>query len=45
MGNPGQGAEGMITGIKLAKDFGITFPGFVRGKKMTAYVNDWRIEN
>jgi FdhD protein len=32
-------------GIKLAKDFGITLLGFVRGKNMTVYANDWRIVN
>lgn len=31
-------------GVKLANDLGITVVGLVRGKRMTAYTNDWRIE-
>ncbi len=31
--------------VKLANDFGMTLVGFVRGKNMTIYANDWRIEN
>ncbi len=30
-------------GVKLANDLGITLIGFVRGKRMNAYTNDWRI--
>jgi FdhD protein len=30
-------------GVKLARDMGITLVGFVRGKKMNVYANDWRI--
>ncbi len=30
-------------GVRLADDLGITLIGFVRGKKMNAYTNDWRI--
>lgn len=30
-------------GVKLAKDLGITLVGFVRGKRMNVYANDWRI--
>jgi len=30
-------------GVKLANDLGITLLGFVRGKRMNAYTNDWRI--
>lgn len=30
-------------GIKLAADLGITLIGFVRGKRMNIYVNDWRV--
>jgi len=30
-------------GVKLANDFGITLLGFVRGKRINAYTNDWRI--
>ncbi len=30
-------------GVKLADDLGITLLGFVRGKRMNAYTNDWRI--
>jgi FdhD protein len=30
-------------GVKLANDLGITLLGFVRGKRMNAYANDWRI--
>ena len=30
-------------GVKLAKDLGITLIGFVRGKKMNVYANEWRI--
>ena len=29
--------------VKLASDLGITLIGFVRGKRMNAYTNDWRI--
>ena len=32
-------------GVKLADDLGITLVGLVRGKKMTAYTNDWRLES
>ncbi|NVL92945.1 MAG: formate dehydrogenase accessory sulfurtransferase FdhD, partial [Desulfobacterales bacterium] len=32
-------------GVKLADDLGITLIGFVRGKKMNAYANDWRIDH
>jgi FdhD protein len=32
-------------GVKLADDLGITILGFVRGKRMNAYSNDWRIVN
>jgi FdhD protein len=30
-------------GVKLASDLGITLLGFVRGKRMNVYTNDWRI--
>jgi len=30
-------------GVRLANDLGITLIGFVRGKRMNAYTNDWRI--
>jgi len=30
-------------GIRLASDLGITLVGFVRGKRMNVYTNDWRI--
>ena len=30
-------------GVRLANDLGITLVGFVRGKRMNAYSNDWRI--
>jgi len=30
-------------GVKLANDLGITLLGFVRGKRINAYANDWRI--
>jgi len=30
-------------GVRLADDLGLTLIGFVRGKKMNAYTNDWRI--
>ncbi len=30
-------------GVKLAEDLGITLIGFVRGKRMNAYTNAWRI--
>ncbi|MFC1904800.1 formate dehydrogenase accessory sulfurtransferase FdhD [Chloroflexota bacterium] len=30
-------------GVKLANDLGITMLGFVRGKRINAYTNDWRI--
>ena len=30
-------------GVKLANDLGITLLGFVRGKRINAYTNDWRI--
>jgi FdhD protein len=29
--------------VRLANDLGITLIGFVRGKRMNAYTNDWRI--
>lgn len=32
-------------GVKLANDLGITLLGFVRGKRINAYTNDWRIVN
>ncbi len=31
-------------GVRLAHDLGITLIGFVRGKRMNIYANDWRIE-
>ncbi len=30
-------------GVRLANDLGITLIGFVRGKRMNVYTNDWRI--
>ena len=30
-------------GVKLAGDMGITLIGFVRGKRMNVYANDWRV--
>jgi len=30
-------------GVKLANDLGITLLGFIRGKRINAYTNDWRI--
>jgi FdhD protein len=30
-------------GVRLADELGISLIGFVRGKKMNAYTNDWRI--
>jgi len=30
-------------GVKLADDLGVTLLGFVRGKRINAYTNDWRI--
>ena len=30
-------------GVKLANDLGVTLIGFVRGKRMNVYANDWRI--
>jgi FdhD protein len=30
-------------GVKLAGDLGITLIGFVRGKRMNVYANDWRV--
>ncbi len=30
-------------GVKLANDLGISLLGFVRGKRINAYTNDWRI--
>jgi len=30
-------------GVKLADELGITLIGFVRGKRMNVYANDWRI--
>lgn len=30
-------------GVRLAADFGITLVGFVRGKRMNIYTNDWRV--
>ena len=30
-------------GVKLANDLGITLLGFVRGKRMNVYTNDWRM--
>jgi len=30
-------------GVKLANDLGVTLIGFVRGKKMNVYANDWRV--
>ena len=32
-------------GVKLAADLGITLIGFVRGKRMNIYANDWRVIN
>jgi FdhD protein len=31
--------------IKLATDLGVTLLGFVRGKRINAYANDWRIKH
>jgi FdhD protein len=30
-------------GVKLAGDLGVTLIGFVRGKRMNVYANDWRL--
>ena len=30
-------------GVKLANDLGVSLLGFVRGKRINAYTNDWRI--
>jgi len=30
-------------GVKLAGDLGVTLIGFVRGKRMNVYANDWRV--
>ena len=30
-------------GVKLANDLGVTLIGFVRGKRMNVYSNDWRV--
>jgi hypothetical protein len=30
-------------GVKLANDCGVTLTGFVRGKRMNVYTNDWRL--
>jgi FdhD protein len=30
-------------GVKLANDLGVTLLGFVRGKRINAYANDWRV--
>ncbi|MBN2463583.1 MAG: formate dehydrogenase accessory sulfurtransferase FdhD [Dehalococcoidia bacterium] len=30
-------------GVKLANDLGVTLIGFVRGKRMNVYANDWRL--
>jgi len=30
-------------GVKLANDLGITLIGFVRGKRMKVYTEDWRV--
>ncbi|MBC8275524.1 MAG: formate dehydrogenase accessory sulfurtransferase FdhD [Chloroflexi bacterium] len=30
-------------GVRLANDLGVTLIGFVRGKRMNVYANDWRI--
>ncbi len=30
-------------GVRLAADLGVTLIGFVRGKRMNVYANDWRI--
>jgi len=30
-------------GVKLANDLGVTLIGFVRGKRMNVYSNDWRL--
>jgi FdhD protein len=32
-------------GVKLAKDLGITLLGFVRGKRLNVYANEWRIQD
>jgi FdhD protein len=32
-------------GVRLANDLGVTLIGFVRGKNMTVYTNEWRIAN
>lgn len=31
-------------GVKLADDLGVTLLGFVRGKRINVYTNDWRIK-
>jgi len=31
------------SGVRLAVDLGITLIGFVRGKRMNVYANDWRV--
>jgi len=30
-------------GVRLANDLGVTLVGFVRGRRMNIYANDWRI--
>ena len=30
-------------GVKLANDLGVTLLGFVRGKRINAYTNNWRV--
>ena len=30
-------------GVKLANDLGVTLIGFVRGRRMNVYANDWRV--
>ncbi len=32
-------------GVRLARDLGVTLAGFVRGKRMNIYANEWRISN
>ena len=32
-------------GVRLARDLGITLLGFVRGRRMNVYANDWRLKN